>query len=140
MVTENNRTKGDANYGKLVAYFERIGSAIPIRADGTADISRIVREVPLSGRGIIYQNERNRELCNQSFALHGIPLIGSEKTGFVRPGATDTDDEKKQLRKRVQQLERELSVARAEVSEMRAAARRFADIEEHLAKTGRMPR
>lgn len=140
MVMVNNRTKGDANYSKLVAYFERVGPAIPIRSDGTADIARIVREVPLSGRGIIYQNERNRDLCNQSFALHGIPLIGSEKTGFIRPGATDTDDEKRQLRKRVQQLERELSIARAEISELRSAARRYADIEEHLARTGRLPR
>jgi hypothetical protein len=140
MKSVSNRTKGDANYSKLLAYFERVGAGIPVRSDGTADIACIVRDVPLSGRGIIYQNERNRDLCNQHFALQGIPEIGTEKASFVRPGATDTDDEKRQLRKRVQQLERELSVARAEVSELRAAARRFADIEDHLAKTGRLPR
>lgn len=144
MSRTSNQARGDANYEALVAYFDRVGSNIPRKPDGSADIARIVKEAPLPARGVLYQNARNRDLCNQRFALHDIPPIGS-KTGtsnptFQRPGAVDADEEKKQLRRRNDQLERELTVARGEIFELRRAMRRFEAIDMHLADTGRMPR
>jgi hypothetical protein len=140
----SNKDRGDANHRKLMAYFDRIGSDIPRRLDGTADIARIVNEVPLTSRQVIYQNDRNKALCNERFAAIGIPAIGSGRdivdTAFHRPGAVAPDDEKKQLKRRVDQLERELTIARGELIELRRALRRFEAMESHLAETGRLPR
>lgn len=139
----SNRARGDANYQTLVAYFDRVGPNIPRKADGSADIAGIVRDAPLTSRQVIYQNERNRTLCNERFALHDIPPIAADRKavdGFQRPGAVDADEEKKQLRRRVDQLERELTVARGETIELRRAMRRFEAIEIHLSDTGHLPR
>lgn len=144
MTDISNKDRGNANHRMLVAYFDRVGSDIPRRLDGTADIARIVNEVPLTSRQVIYQNDRNKALCNERFAAAGIPAIGSgkgiEDNAFNRPGAVAPDEEKKQLKRRVDQLERELTVARGELIELRRALRRFEAMESHLADTGRLPR
>lgn len=143
MAEPSNRARGDANYQALVAYFDRIGASIPCKADGTADIASIVREAPLSSRGIIYQNARNRALCDERFALHKIPPIADRKTDgatFQRPGAVVVDEETKQLRQRNSQLERDLLVARGELFEVRRQMRRFEAIDMHMAESGRLPR
>lgn len=144
MQTSSNKAKGDANYDTLVAYFDRVGASIPRKPDGSADIARIVKDAPLPARGVLYQNKRNRELCNQRFAQHGIPEIGAKLDGndatFQRPGATDPDEEKRLLRRRNDQLERELTIARSEIIELRRTMRRFEAIDMHLAETGLLPR
>lgn len=144
MTSASNKARGDANHQALVAYFDRVGAAIPRRPDGSADIARIVADAPLGDRQAIYQNKRNRDLCNERFATHDIPPIGDKgvaPTGsFQRPGAAPADEETKQLRSRVRQLEQELTVARGEVIEIRRKMRRLEAIEIHLADTGHLPR
>lgn len=139
----SNKARGEANHQALIGYFDRVGPDIPRKPDGSADIAAIVRDVPLNDRQAIYQNKRNRDLCNDRFAQHGIPPLaskGATDTPFQRPGAAGTDEEKKQLTRRVGQLERELAVARGEAIELRRNMRRFEAIEAHLADTGRLPR
>jgi hypothetical protein len=140
----SNKERGAANHQALIAYFDRVGAAIPRKPDGSADIAAIVRDVPLNDRQAIYQNPRNRDLCNERFEQHGMPPIatkGAETVAiFERPGAASTDEEIRQLRTRNAQLERELTAARGEVIELRRAMRRFEVIEIHLADTGRLPR
>jgi hypothetical protein len=141
----SNRDQGDANHQALSAYLDRVGREIPMRPDGTVDVARIVREVPLGSRGIIYQNVRNRTLLNERLERFGFPSLGDKAQqgdgdGFQRPGAKPASDETKQLRRRVDQLERELTAARGEIAELRRAARRYAAIDLHMADTGRLPR
>lgn len=140
----SNKARGAANHQALIGYFDRVGPDIPRKPDGSADIAAIVRDVPLNDRQAIYQNKRNRDLCNDRFSLHGIPPIADKGAAgaepFQRPGAAAPDEEKKQLRLRVGQLERELLVARGEAVELRREMRRFKAIEIHLADTGRLPR
>lgn len=140
----SNKARGEANHQALISYFDRVGAAIPRKPDGAADIAAIVRDVPLNDRQAIYQNKRNRDLCNERFALHGIPPIATKGVGdaepFQRPGATAPDEEKKQLKRHNDQLQKELLVARAEAVELRREMRRYKAIEMHLADTGRLPR
>lgn len=140
----SNKARGEANYQALIEYFARVGPAIPRKPDGSADIAAIVRDVPLNDRQAIYQNKRNRDLCNERFALHEIPPIagkGDAATGtFQRPGAAPPDEETKQLRRERDQLQKELLVTRVEVADLRLKLRRFQAIEIHLADTGHLPR
>lgn len=139
----SNQARGEANHQALISYFDRVGAAIPRKPDGAADIAAIVREVPLNDRQAIYQNKRNRDLCNERFAKHGIPHIatkGTADTTFQRPGAAAPDEEKKALKRHNDQLQKELLVARAEAVELRRQMRRYKAIEIHLADTGRLPR
>ena len=144
MVDTSNKARGDANHRALIDYFDRVGAAIPRKPDGSGDIAAIVRDAPLTTRQVIYQNERNRTLCNERFALHDIPPIAGKGEGvadtFQRPGAAAPDDEKKALKRHNDQLQRELAVARAEAIELRRDMRRYKAIEIHLADTGRLPR
>jgi hypothetical protein len=50
----------------------------PRKADGTADITVIVRDVPLNDLRVIYQNKRDRVLRNKRFGARDIPLIGDK--------------------------------------------------------------
>ncbi len=139
----SNRARGEANHHALISYFDRIGGDIPRKPDGAADIAAIVRDVPLNDRQAIYQNKRNRDLCNERFAEHGIPPIATKGTAdptFQRPGAVAPDEEKKALKRQNDQLQKELLVARAEAVELRREMRRYKAIEIHLADTGRLPR
>ncbi|MDK2767842.1 MAG: hypothetical protein KYX69_08995 [Sphingomonas sp.] len=139
----SNKERGQANHQALIDYFDRVGAAIPRKPDGAADIAAIVRDAPLNDRQAIYQNKRNRDLCNERFALHDIPAIaakGPAETTFQRPGAAAPDEEKKALRRQNDQLQKELLVARAEAVELRRQMRRYKAIEIHLADTGRLPR
>ncbi|MEE4454799.1 hypothetical protein [Novosphingobium resinovorum] len=139
----SNRARGEANYVAISEYFERVGSKIPRRHDGSADIARIVDEVPLSSRGIIYQNSRNRDLCNHHFRLQGIAPIGTREdpsAGASLCLGEPSEEQTRQLKRKIDQLERELAVARGEVLECRKALRRFGAIERHVAETGRLPR
>jgi hypothetical protein len=144
MSDTSNKARGEANHQALIGYFDRVGAAIPRKLDGAADIAAIVRDVPLNDRQAIYQNKRNRELCNERFALHDIPPIAGKDVAkgepFQRPGAAAPDDEKKALKRHNDQLQRELAVARAEAIELRRDMRRYKAIEIHLADTGRLPR
>ncbi|MBA4761923.1 hypothetical protein [Sphingomonas sp.] len=143
MADLSNKARGEANHQALIDYFDRVGPNIPRKPDGSADIAAIVRDVPLNDRQAIYQNKRNRDLCNERFALHDIPPIatkGAVDTTFQRPGAAAPDEEKKALKRHNDQLQKELLVARAEASELRLKMRRFTAIEIHLADTGRLPR
>lgn len=144
MSDTSNKARGDANHQALVAYFDRVGADIPRKPDGSGDIAAIVRDVPLTTRQVIYQNERNRALCNERFARHDIPPIAGKgdaaAVAFQRPGAAAPDDEKKALKRHNDQLQRELAVARAEAIELRREMRRYSEIEIHLANTGRLPR
>lgn len=143
MADLSNKARGEANHQALIDYFDRVGAAIPRKPDGAADIAAIVRDVPLNDRQAIYQNKRNRDLCNERFALHDIQPIatkGTADTTFQRPGAAAPDEEKKALRRQNDQLQKELLVARAEAVELRREMRRYKAIEIHLADTGRLPR
>lgn len=144
MPEPSNKARGEANHQALIGYFDRVGADIPRRSDGSADIAAIVRDVPLNDRQPIYQNGRNRDLCNARFALHGIPPIATKGSvdaePFQRPGASAPDEEKKALKRHNDQLQKELLVARAEAVELRRRMRRYEAIEIHLADTGRLPR
>ncbi len=143
MADLSNKARGEANHQALIDYFDRVGAAIPRKPEGSADIAAIVRDVPLNDRQAIYQNKRNRDLCNERFAKHGIPTIAAKGTAdptWQRPGAAASDDEKKALKRQNEQLQKELLVARAEAAELRLKMRRFTAIEIHLADTGRLPR
>lgn len=144
MADLSNKARGEANHQALIEYFDRVGPDIPRKPDGSADIAAIVRDVPLNDRQAIYQNKRNRDLCNERFALHDIPPIASkgvaETEPFQRPGAAAPDEEKKALKRHNDQLQRELTIARAEAIELRRDMRRYKAIEIHLADTGRLPR
>lgn len=144
MAEASNKARGDANHRALIAYFDRVGPDIPLRSDGTASIAAIVRSVPLTGRSIIYDNKRNRDLVDSRLAAHDIPPLTDRRSVVPedarRPGAVATDDETRRLRRRVDQLERELLVARSETVELRRRMRRFEAIDGHLAETGRLPR
>ena len=144
MPDTSNKARGEANHQALIDYFDRVGAAIPRKPDGAADVAAIVRDVPLTNRQVIYQNERNRTLCNERFALHDIPPIAGKgevaADTFQRSGAAAPDDEKKALKRHNDQLQRELAVARAEAIELRRDMRRYKAIEIHLADTGRLPR
>lgn len=144
MVGISNKERGAATHQALIAYFDRVGAAIPRKPDGSADIAAIVRDVPLNDRQALYQNPRNRDLCNERFERHGIPLIATKGAETVstleRPSGASPEEEIRQLRTRNAQLERELTAARGEVIELRRAMRRFEAVEIHLADTGRLPR
>ena len=144
MVDTSNKERGEANHRALISYFDRVGAAIPRKPHGAADIATIVRDVPLNDRQAIYQNKRNRDLCNDRFAQHDIPPIATKDVAkpepFQRPGAAAPDEEKKALKRHNDQLQRELAIARGEVGELRLKMRRLQAIEIHLADTGRLPR
>jgi len=143
MADVSNKARGEANHQALIDYFDRVGAAIPRKPDGAADIAAIVRDVPLNDRQPIYQNKRNRDLCNERFAEHDIPPIATKVTAdstFQRPGDAAPDEEKKALKRHNDQLQKELLVARAEAVELRRDMRRYKAIEIHLADTGRLPR
>lgn len=144
MAAASNKATGDDNHEALIAYFDRVGPSIPLRPDGTVSVAAIVRSVPLTGRGIIYDNKRNRDLVDARLAAHGIPPLADRRKqtpdDVQRPGAVSADDETRRLRRRNDQLERELLVARSELVETRLRMRRFEAIDEHMAESGRLAR
>ncbi len=142
----SNREIGDKQHRLLASYLDRVGDDVPRKPNGDGDIAGIVASAGLSSRQIIYQTQRNRDLLNGTFRRLGIPEIGARDRpsaspdGYDRPGAVAAGEEEKRLRRRNGELERELTVARGEVAELRRRMRRFEAIEIHLADTGRLPR
>lgn len=134
----SGRDVGDENHARLREWLTG-GPAIPRRPNGDVDVPAVADLAGLTSRQAIYKTARNRELLDEHLRRSGIPPIGT-RTSAAHAPAAPADDERRALRRRVDQLERELASARAETAELRRRMRRLEAVDAHLADTGRLVR
>jgi cell fate regulator YaaT (PSP1 superfamily) len=128
MATKSNQEKGEASLRQLAAWLDS-AEAIPER-HSKANISAIAVAASIE-RQVLYRPEA-KAMIQAAVEEKGLGMPNLQRQTI--------EDVPEWASRRIHKLEQELAVAHAEIQGLRGRLRDCAQVEEHMVKTGLLPR